>query len=54
MSLETVRDRNGIRLNIGEAIAILALLVTILSGLNGWFILPEKGMVNEWLQGFEV
>lgn len=42
MSIETVRDRPGIRLNVGEAVAILALIVTLLSSFNGWWILPEK------------
>jgi hypothetical protein len=42
MSVEPVRDRPGIRLNVGEAVAIVALLITILSAFNGWWILPEK------------
>lgn len=42
MSLEPVRDRPGIRLNVGEAVAILALVVTLISSFNGWWILPEK------------
>ena len=42
MSIETVRDRPGIRLNVGEAIALLALIVTLVSSFNGWWILPEK------------
>jgi hypothetical protein len=42
MSVETVRDRPGVRLNVGEAVAILALVVTLVSSFNGWWILPEK------------
>jgi hypothetical protein len=42
MSVETVRDRPGVRLNVGEAVAILALVVTLISSFNGWWILPEK------------
>lgn len=42
MSFETVRARPGVRLNTGEAIALFALIVTILSSFNGWWILPEK------------
>lgn len=29
-------------MTIGEAVAIVALIITILSGLNGWLVLPEK------------
>lgn len=42
MSIQTVRDRPGIRLNVGEAIALFALVVTLVSSFNGWWILPEK------------
>jgi hypothetical protein len=42
MSLEPVRERPGIRLNVGEAIALFALVVTLVSSFNGWWILPEK------------
>ena len=42
MSIEKVRDRPGIRLNVGEAIAFFALIVTLVSSFNGWWILPEK------------
>lgn len=42
MSTETVRNRPGIKLNIGEAIALFALVVTFVSSFNGWWILPEK------------
>lgn len=42
MSIQTVRDRPGIKLNVGEAIAFFALIVTLVSSFNGWWILPEK------------
>lgn len=42
MSTETVRNRPGIKLNVGEAIALFALIVTFVSSFNGWWILPEK------------
>lgn len=42
MSTETVRNRPGIRLNVGETVAVLALIVTLISSFNGWWILPEK------------
>lgn len=42
MSVQPVRDRPGIKLNVGEAIAAFALIVTLISSFNGWWILPEK------------
>jgi hypothetical protein len=42
MSTETVRNRPGIRLNIGEAIAALAFVATLFSISQAWWILPEK------------
>lgn len=42
MSIQSVRDRPGIKLNVGEAIAAFALIVTLISSFNGWWILPEK------------
>lgn len=42
MSIEEVRHQRGIRLTIGEAIAIVAVLVSALSALNGWIVLPEQ------------
>lgn len=42
MSNETVRNRPGIKMNVGEAIAAFALIVTLISSFNGWWILPEK------------
>lgn len=29
-------------MTIGEAVAVIALIITILSGLNGWLVIPEK------------
>lgn len=29
-------------MNVGEAIAAFALIVTLISSFNGWWILPEK------------
>ena len=42
MSLEPVRNRPGIRLQVGEAIAAIALLATFFSASQAWVILPEK------------
>jgi hypothetical protein len=42
MSSETVRNRPGVRLSIGEAIAALALVATIFSASQSWWVLPEK------------
>ena len=42
MSLEEVRNRPGVRMSIGEAIAALALVATIFSISQAWWILPEK------------
>ena len=42
MSIEEVRHQTGLRLSISEIIAGVALLVTLLSGLNGWIVLPEQ------------
>jgi hypothetical protein len=42
MSVETVRNRPGVRLSIGEAIAALALVATIFSISQAWWVLPEK------------
>ncbi|MFZ9964837.1 MAG: hypothetical protein ACO3GO_06475 [Terrimicrobiaceae bacterium] len=42
MSTETVRNRPGVRLSFGEAIAVGALLLTIFSASQAWLILPEK------------
>jgi type I restriction-modification system DNA methylase subunit len=42
MSTETVRNRPGVRLSFGEAIAALALVATIFSISQAWWILPEK------------
>ena len=42
MSSETVRNRPGLRLSIGEAIAALALVATVFSASQAWWVLPEK------------
>jgi hypothetical protein len=42
MSSETVRNRPGVRLSFGEAIAAMALIATIFSISQAWWILPEK------------
>lgn len=42
MSIEEVRHQRGIRLTVGEAIAIVAVLVSAFSALNGWIVLPEQ------------
>jgi len=42
MSIDEVKSQRGLKMTIGEAVAVIALIVTILSGLNGWLVLPEK------------
>jgi hypothetical protein len=42
MSIDEVKNQRGLRMTIGEAVAVVALIITILSGLNGWLVLPEK------------
>ncbi|MBU6182636.1 MAG: hypothetical protein KGR46_07485 [Verrucomicrobia bacterium] len=42
MSYETVRNKPGVRMSIGEAIAALALVCTIFGLSQSLFILPEK------------
>lgn len=42
MSLEEVRNRPGVRMSLGEAIAALALVATLFSISQAWWILPEK------------
>lgn len=42
MSFEEVRNQRGVRLTISEFIAGLALLVTIFTAANGWFLLPAE------------
>lgn len=42
MSLEQVRNRPGIRMSVSEAIAALALVATVFSVSQAWWILPEK------------
>jgi hypothetical protein len=42
MSFEEVRSQRGVRLTLSELIAGLALLVTIFTAANGWFLLPAE------------
>jgi hypothetical protein len=42
MSLEQVKNRPGVRLSVSEAIAALALVATVFSISQAWWILPEK------------
>ncbi len=42
MSFESVRNKPGVRMSIGEAIAALALVCTVFSVSQAWVILPEK------------
>lgn len=42
MSVDEVKNQRGIKMTVGEAVAVVALIVTILSSLNGWIVLPEK------------
>jgi hypothetical protein len=42
MSFEQVKNRPGVRLSVSEAIAALALVATVFSISQAWWILPEK------------
>ncbi|MCX6964792.1 MAG: hypothetical protein NTW41_05515 [Verrucomicrobia bacterium] len=42
MSFEQVKSRPGVRLSVSEAIAALALVATVFSISQAWWILPEK------------
>jgi hypothetical protein len=42
MSIDEVKSQRGLKMTIGEAVAVIALIITILSGLNGWLVIPEK------------
>ena len=42
MSFEQVKNRPGVRLSVSEAIASLALVATVFSISQAWWILPEK------------
>ena len=42
MSTKVVRNRPGVKMSVGEFIAALALVATIFSASQAWWILPEK------------
>jgi uncharacterized protein HemX len=42
MTSELVRNQPGVRLTVSELIAAIALVITLVSGLNGWIVLPEQ------------
>ena len=42
MSFDQVKNRPGVRLSVSEAIAALALVATVFSASQAWWILPEK------------
>ena len=42
MSFEQVKNRPGVRLSVSDAIAALALVATVFSISQAWWILPEK------------
>lgn len=42
MSLDQKDGRPALKMNIAEIIAAVALIATIFSSLNGWFVLPEQ------------
>lgn len=42
MSTEIVRNRPGLKMSVGEFIAALALVATVFSASQAWWILPEK------------
>lgn len=42
MSFEQVKNRPGVRLSVSEAIAAMALVATVFSISQAWWILPEK------------